>query len=278
MRELIIEPGRAERNYWRDLWRFRELFYFLAWRDLLVRYKQTVIGVAWALLRPALTMLVFVGVRKVAKLTVEGVPDALFVFAAVLPWQFFSTALSEASGSLVGNANLISKVYFPRLIIPAGAVVTSLVDFLITLAILAVLMVWYQFPPGWQILFLPLLVLLTFGLSIGAGLLLAALNVEYRDFRYIVPFIVQFGVFVSPIWIGSAQVMATFSANSSWFHWLFAVNPLVGIIDGFRWSILAGRTPFDSATLAVSVGVTMVMLGLGIWYFRRTERTFADVI
>src|SRR6185436_8558222 len=180
MRELIIEPGRAERNYWRDLWRFRELFYFLAWRDLLVRYKQTVIGVAWALLRPALTMLVFTAFRKIARLPSGGVPDPILVFAAVLPWQFFSTALSEASGSLVGNANLISKVYFPRLIIPAGAVVTSFVDFVI---ILAILMACYQFAPGWQILLLPLLMVLTFGLSVGAGLLLAALNVEYRDFR-----------------------------------------------------------------------------------------------
>jgi len=278
MRELIIEPGRAERNYWRDLWRFRELFYFLAWRDILVRYKQTAIGVAWALVRPALTMAVFVAVRKVAKLEATGVPDAIFVFAAVLPWQFFATALNEAAGSLVGNANLISKVYFPRLIIPAGAVVTSLVDFLITLGMLAVLMVWYRFVPGWQILALPLLILLTFGLSVGAGLLLAALNVEYRDFRYIVPFIVQFGVFVSPIWISTSQVIENLGAASGWARWLFSLNPLVGIIDAFRWSILGGRTPLDLTTLGFSVAVTAVLLIVGIWYFRRTEKTFADVI
>ena len=191
--KLIIEPGRTAKNYWRDLWQYRELMYFLAWRDIAVRYKQTIIGVAWALIRPALTMLVFVGFRRMAGFPRVGVPEPILVFAAVLPWQFFSTALSESAGSLIGNANLISKVYFPRLIIPCAAVVTSLVDFLITLGLLAALMVWYGFMPGWQLGALPFFVLLAFGLSLGFGLLLAALNVEYRDFRYIVPFIVQFG-------------------------------------------------------------------------------------
>ena len=251
--ELIIAPGHAERNYWRDLWRFRELLYFLAQRDLLVRYKQTVIGVAWALLRPALTMLVFV------------------VFAAVLPWQFFSTALSEASTSLIGNANLISKVYFPRLLVPASAVVTSLVDFAVTLGLLAVLMLGYRFLPGWQILALPILVVLTFALSAGTGLLLAALNVKYRDFRYVVPFIVQVGLFVSPIAIETSKVPAR------WRLW-YSLNPMVGIIDGFRWAILGGRTPLDPGASALSVAMTGAFLVLGVWYFRRTERSFADVI
>jgi lipopolysaccharide transport system permease protein len=271
MPELIIEPGRGERNYWRDLWRFRELFYFLAWRDILVRYKQTAIGIAWALLKPALTMLVFTAFRKMTRLPAGGVPDALLVFAAVLPWQFFATSLTEASGSLIGNANLISKIYFPRLIIPAGAVVTSLVDFAITLGILAVLMAWYQFLPGWQLVVLPLLVFLTFGLSVGAGLLLAALNVEYRDFRYIVPFAVQFGLFVSPIAIRTDDV------PDAW-RTAYSLNPMVGIIDGFRWSLLAGRTPFDPSTLVVSTVGTLVLLVAGTWYFRKMERTFADVI
>lgn len=271
MEELIIEPGRAERNYWRDLWRFRELLYFLAQRDLLVRYKQTVIGVAWALIRPALTMAIFVAFRRMSKAPSSGLPDAILVFAALLPWQFFSTALTEASGSLIGNANLISKVYFPRLLVPAGAVVTSLVDFGITLGLLTVLMLWYRFLPGWQLLFLPLLVVLTFGLSVGAGLLLAALNVEYRDFRYIVPFIVQFGLFVSPIAFETSAVPAR-------WRLLLSLNPMTGIIDGFRWSILQGRTAFDPATLVISIAVTSLFLGLGIWYFRRTERNFADII
>jgi lipopolysaccharide transport system permease protein len=269
--KLIIEPGRAAKNYWRDLWRYRELMYFLAWRDLAVRYKQTAIGVAWALIRPALTMLVFVAFRRLVGLEPGSVPEPILVLAAVLPWQFFSAALSESSGSLIGNANLISKIYFPRLIIPCAAVVTSLVDFLITLAMLAVLMLWYGFAPGWQLVVVPLFVLLTFGLSVGLGLLLAALNVEYRDFRYIVPFIVQFGLFISPIAFTTANVPERWRT-------LYALNPLVGIIDGFRWSILGGSTPLDPQLLGLSVAVTASFLFLGVWYFRRMERGFADVI
>lgn len=269
--ELIIEPGRAERNYWRDLWRFRELLYFLAQRDLLVRYKQTVIGVAWALLRPALTMAVFVAFRRMTKLSSPDVPDAILVYSAVLPWQFFSTSLTEASNSLISNANLISKVYFPRLLIPAGAVVTSLVDFAVTLGLLGVLLLWYRFLPDWQILILPLLTALTFGLSVGTGLLVAALNVEYRDFRYIVPFIVQFGLFVSPIAIQTSTI------PEKW-RLLYSLNPMTGIIDGFRWAILRGRTPLDLTGLSLSVVMAVVFLVLGIRYFRRTERSFADVI
>ena len=269
--ETIIEPGRAERNYWRDLWRFRELLYFLAYRDILVRYKQTVIGVAWALIRPALTMLVFVAFRRMTKQVSVGAPDAIFVYAALLPWQFFSMSLTEASGSLIGNANLISKIYFPRLLIPAGAVVTSFVDFAVTIGLLGVLMLWYQFSPSWHILLLVPLTLLTFGLSFGAGLFLAALNVKYRDFRYVVPFIVQFGLFVSPI------AFATSSVPANW-RLVYSLNPMAGIIDGFRWAILRGITPLDPRTLAISVVMTALFLWFGIWYFRRTERSFADVI
>lgn len=266
---LVIEPGRSARNYWADLWRYRELLYFLAWRDVVVRYKQTVIGIAWALLRPALTMLVFVVFRRFVGLESGEVPDPILVFAAVLPWQFFSTALSESSNSLISNANLVSKAYFPRLIVPCAAVVTSFVDFLITFALLALLMAWYGFMPGPELLALPLFVALAFSLSIGLGLLLAALNVEYRDFRYIVPFVVQFGLFISPIAFTSENV------PERW-RLLYALNPMVGIIDGFRWAILGA--PLDGRILSISFAITVALLLLGVWYFRRTERRFADVI
>jgi len=273
MPETIIEPGRAERNYWRDLWRYRELFYFLAWRDILVRYKQTVIGITWAVIRPFLTMAVFTIVfSRIAKLPAPGaVPYALLVMAAMLPWQFFSTALSESSGSLIGNANLISKIYFPRLIVPAGAVITSFVDFLITLGLMAVLMIWYQFLPDWRIVFLPAFMLLAFGAAFGAGLWLCALNVEYRDFRYIVPFIVQFGLYISPV---------GFSSNIVPDKWkmFYALNPMVGVIDGFRWAILRGESPLNWTSILTSMILTGLLCMSGIWYFRRTEKTFADVI
>ena len=271
--DLIIEPGRAEKNYWRDLWRYRELFYFLAWRDILVRYKQTVIGIAWALVRPLLTMIVFTFVfSKIAKLPAPGsLPYPMMVFAAMLPWQFFSTALSESSNSLIGNANLISKIYFPRLIVPAGSVITSFVDFLITLTLMAALMVWYQFLPDWRIVTLPLFVALAFGAAFGAGLWLCALNVEYRDFRFIVPFIVQFGLYVSPVGFSSTIV------PEQW-RFLYALNPMVGVIDGFRWALLRGESPLDWSAVLLSCGLVVVLICSGIWYFRRTEKTFADVI
>jgi lipopolysaccharide transport system permease protein len=266
---LVIAPGTTARNYWRDLWDYRELLYFLAWRDIVVRYKQTAIGIAWALIRPALTMLVFVAFRKLAALPSTTVPAPVFVLAAVLPWQFFASALSESSSSLIGNANLISKVYFPRLIIPAAAVVTSLVDFTLTLGLLALVMAWYGVEPGWQIVALPAFVAMTFGLSLGLGLLFAALNVEYRDFRYVVPFIVQFGLFVSPVAFATADV------PESW-RMLYALNPLVGIIDGFRWALLGGA--LDVATVWIALAVTAATIAVGVWYFRKMECSFADVI
>ncbi len=268
---LIIEAGRTEQQYWRDLWRYRELFYFLAWRDILVRYKQTAIGVVWALLRPFLTMVVFTIVfGRIAKLPSNGVPYPILVFAAMLPWQFFSTSLSEASNSLVGNANLISKVYFPRLIIPAGAVITSMVDFFISFILLGVLMLWYGFLPTWRILTLPIFTIIAFLAALGPGLYLTALNVKYRDFRYVIPFIVQFGLFISPVGFSSDVI------PEKW-RLLYALNPMVGVIDGFRWAI-CGTTPLNLPTFALSMTVTAFFLWLGIWYFRRTERTFADVI
>jgi lipopolysaccharide transport system permease protein len=228
--KLVIEPGRTAKNYWRDVWQYRELLYLLAWRDIAVRYKQTIIGVVWALIQPALTMAVFVGFRRLVGFPASSVPEPILVLSAVLPWQFFSTALSNAANSLLGSANLISKVYFPRLLIPCAAVVTSLVDFLITLGMLAVLMLWYGFIPDWQIAAMPFFMALAFGLAFGVGLLLAALNVEYRDFRYIVPFVVQCGLFISPI------AFSTTDVPERW-RTLYAFNPMVGIIDGFRWSI-----------------------------------------
>ena len=271
--DLIIEHGRTERNYWRDLWRYRELFYFLAWRDILVRYKQTVIGIAWALIRPFLTMVVFTVVfSKIAKLPSPGsVPYPILVCAAMLPWQFFSTALSEASNSLIGNANLISKIYFPRLVIPAGSVITSLVDFFITLAMMVALMAWYGFLPDWRLLLLPAFIILAFSCAFGAGLWLCALNVKYRDFRYIVPFIVQFGLYISPVGFSSAIV------PENW-RLLYSFNPMVGVIDGFRWALLRGESPLAISSLLSSISITAVLCLSGIRYFRHTEKTFADVI
>ena len=271
--EIVLESGRAERHYWKDIWRYRELFYFLAWRDILVRYKQTVIGVAWALIRPLLTMVVFTVVfSRIAKLPTEGsAPYPILVFAAMLPWQFFANALSESSGSLIGNANLISKVYFPRLIIPAGAIVTSLVDFGISFLLLCVLMVGYRHVPDWRILTLPIFTLLAFLAALGPGLLLCALNVKYRDFRYIVPFIVQFGLYVSPVGFSSSHI------PPQW-RLAYSLNPVVGVIDGFRWAIVGGDSKLYWPGLILSAVTSFVLLYLGIRQFRRMEKTFADVI
>lgn len=269
---LVIEAGRAERQYWKDLWRYRELFYFLAWRDILVRYKQTVIGIAWALIRPFLTMIVFTVVfGTLAKLPSEGVPYPILVFAAMLPWQFFANSLSECSNSLISNANLISKVYFPRLIVPTSAVVVSFVDFMVSGMILLGLMAWYNFVPSWRILTLPLFILIAFAAALGAGLWLASLNVQYRDFRFIVPFIVQFGLYISPVGFSSSVV------PQQW-RLLYSLNPMVGVIDGFRWAILGGGAQLYWPGFILSVGLVTLLLASGVWYFRKMERTFADVI
>jgi len=271
-RVLVIEAGRAERHYWRDLWRYRELFYFLAWRDILVRYKQTVIGLAWALIRPFLTMVVFVFVfSKLAKLPSDGVPYPILVFAALLPWQFFSNAFTEAGNSLISNANMISKVYFPRLVVPTSAVIVSFVDFLISGVILVGLMLWYGFVPDWRIFTLPLFIFIAFAAAMGAGLWIAALNVKYRDFRYIIPFVVQFGLYVSPVGFSSSIV------PEQW-RLLYSINPMVGVIDGFRWAILGGNTQLYWPGFILSLSLVLVILVTGIIYFRKTEKTFADVI
>ena len=270
--QIIIEPGNTEKNYWTDLWRFRELFYILSWRDIKVRYKQTVVGAAWSVVRPLMTMVVFTLVfSRIAKLPTEGAaPYAILVYAAMLPWQFFANALSEASNSLIGNANLITKVYFPRLIIPASSVITSFVDFAISFGLMLVLMAFYQYMPSWQIIFLPLFIILSFFTAFGIGLYLTALNVTYRDFRYIIPFIVQFGLYISPVGFSSAVVPEQYRF---WYN----LNPMVGVIDGFRWCIL-GETSLNTTSVLTSVIISALFTWLGVWYFRKMERSFADVI
>jgi lipopolysaccharide transport system permease protein len=272
-RELIIEPGRAERHYWRDLWQYRELFRVLAWRDISVRYKQTVIGAAWALIRPFLTMVVFTVIfGKLAGLPSDGTaPYALMVFAGLLPWSFFATALAEASNSLIGNAHLISKVYFPRLIVPIAAVMVAFVDFLISFAILVTLMIWYQFMPGWQVLLLPVFAGIAFMASLGVGVWITALNVKYRDFRYVIPFIVQLGLYVSPVGFSSSIV------PEQW-RLAYSLNPMVGVIDGFRWCLLGGDSRLYWPGLGLSLAVTVFFLWLGLRQFRKMERSFADLI
>jgi lipopolysaccharide transport system permease protein len=272
MQELLIEAGRAEKNYWGDLWHYRELFYILAWRDISVRYKQTAIGVIWAVLRPFLGMVIFTVVfGRIAKMPSNGIPYPILVFAAMLPWQFFSNALLEASNSLINNTNLVSKVYFPRLIIPAGTVITSLVDLLISAVLLGILMIGFSFLPDWRVLTLPLFTLLAFLAALGPGLLLAALNVKFRDFRYVVPFIAQFGLFVSPVGFSSEVI------PENW-RLIYSLNPMVGVIDGFRWAICRGYSHMYIPGFMLSMSVIAVFLWLGIWYFRRTEKGFADVI
>jgi lipopolysaccharide transport system permease protein len=270
---IVIESGRHERNYWRDLWRYRELFYVLAWRDIAVRYKQTVIGAAWALIRPFLTMVIFtVLFGRIAKLPSDGAaPYPLMVFAGMLPWTLFSSGISEASNSLIGNANLISKVYFPRLIVPTATVVVAFVDFLITFSILLGMMVWYRFVPGWQILALPAFVVLAFLAAIGPALWITSLTVRYRDFRIIVPFIVQLGLYVSPVGFSSSIV------PEEW-RLAYALNPMVGVIDGFRWSVLGGQGTLRPETFVISLAVTAFFLWFGIRRFRKTERSFADLL
>jgi lipopolysaccharide transport system permease protein len=272
MAEIVIEAGRSERQYWKDLWQYRELFWFLAWRDVLVRYKQTVIGIAWSVIRPFLTMIVFTIIfGRLAGFPSEGAPYPILVFAAMLPWQMFSNAVTESSNSLVANASMLSKVYFPRLIVPTSAVIVSLIDFLISLGILGALMVWYGFVPEFRIIAFPLFLLLVIVAALGLGIWTAALNVKYRDFRYIVPFLVQFGMYISPVGFSSSVI------PDNW-RLIYSINPMVGAIDGFRWAILGGQTPLYLPGLGLSVVLAITLFWLGLRYFRKTERIFADVI
>jgi len=271
--KIIIEPGRTEKNYWSDLWQFRELFYILSWRDISVRYKQTVIGVLWAVIRPILTMVVFTVVfGKMAKLPSDGnAPYAIMVYAGMLPWMFFSNAITATSNSLIGNVNLITKVYFPRMIIPASAMITSFVDFFISFLILVSLMFYFSFFPNWKIIFVLGFLLLAFLTALGTGLFITALNVKYRDFRYIVPFIVQLGLYISPVGFSSNLVPEK-------YRFLYSLNPMVGVIDGFRWSLLGGNSSIYIPGLILSIFVAVIFLILGLMKFRKMEKTFADVI
>jgi lipopolysaccharide transport system permease protein len=275
--DLWIEPGRSAKHYWRDLWRFRELFLVLAWRDVSVRYKQTAAGAGWAIVQPFLSMVIMTVIfGRVAGLPSEGAaPYAIMVFAGLLPWQFFANALTSASQSLVGNANLISKVYFPRMIVPASSVVVSFIDFLIAALLLVALMVWYQFLPTWRIVVLPLLVIWAIVAALGPGLIITALMVRYRDFRFVVPFIVQFGLYVSPVAYSSAVIREKF--GETWFI-VYSLNPMVGVIDGFRWAILGGPAELFWPGIAMSLILTILLFAAAILYFRRTERAFADII
>jgi len=270
-RETVIGPGHTERNYWRDLWLYRELFYILSWRDLKVRYKQTLIGVSWSVIRPFLTtvILTFLFSRVAHLNNPGGAPYALMVFAGMLPWQFFSNALSEAGNSLIYNSNLITKVYFPRLIIPASSVFTGLVDFFISFCILLLMFLWYGYWPDWKIVFLPFMITLSFLCALGFGLFLAALNVRYRDFRYVIPFLIQIGLYISPVGFSSSVISAS-------YRWAYSLNPMTGIIDGFRWCLLGD--PLDINSFLISLIPVIIVTLVGIKYFRRVERSFADTI
>jgi lipopolysaccharide transport system permease protein len=273
MREFVIEPGHTERHYWRELWRYRELFAVLAWRDVAVRYKQTAIGVGWAVIRPFLTMVVFTIVfGRIAELPSDGAaPYAIMVFAGMLPWTFFAGALGEAANSLIANANLIGKIYFPRMIVPTAAVVVAFVDLVVSFSVLVALMLWYGFAPSWHIVFLPGFVAVAFLASLGPGLWLATLNIKYRDFRYVIPFLVQFGLYISPV---------AFSSNVIPQQWrlIYSINPMVGVIDGFRWCILGDASTLYCPGLALSVVVTALFIWLGVRQFRKTEMSFADLL
>lgn len=277
MKRIVITPESVEANYWKDIWSFRSLFYFLAWRDVLVRYKQTVIGIAWSVLRPLLTIAVFWMVGWLFNIPDEGVPRIILVTAATLPWQFFSSAFSEAANSLIVNSNLLTKVYFPRIIVPASTVIVCLIDFLISFAILMVIMVVIQFTPGWQMLMLPLFLLLALITAMGSGLLIAALNVKYRDFRIIIPFVVQLGLYISPVAFSSSSIYHSQSIPVV-FKFIYALNPMVGVIDGFRWCITGGQIQINTNGFIISVFISLLFLVWGIFYFRKTEKTFADII
>jgi lipopolysaccharide transport system permease protein len=275
---IVIEPTRG----WGalrlgDVWKYRELLYFLIWRDVKVRYKQTVLGAMWAVLQPLVTMVVFtIFFGNLARVPSEGVPYPVFSFAALLPWNLFAQGLSQSSNSLVGSANLIRKVYFPRLVIPIASVLTRTVDFAIAFAVLLALMAGYRIPVTGTVLVLPLLVLLTYAAALGAGLWLSALNVEYRDVGWVVPFFTQIGLFVTPVIYPSRMVIEWLTQHGL-PGWLYAINPMVGVVEGFRWSLLGiGRPPWG--LLAVGAAITTVLVASGLVYFRRMERTFADVV
>ena len=270
--DLIIEAGQNKRQYWRDLWTYRELFLFLAWRDILVRYKQTAFGVLWAILRPLSVMLILTFVfGKLAKMPSEGVPYPVLVLTAMLPWQFFANSFSNAGNSLIANTSLISKIYFPRIIIPASTIVVSLVDFLVSATLLLVLIAWYDVELTWRLATLPCFILIAMVFSLGAGIFVSALNVKYRDFRYIVPFVVQIGLYISPVGFNSAIL------PEEW-RLIFSLNPMAGVIDGFRWAILGIESALYLPGFLMSLGFVLLLFLSALKYFHYTENSFADVI
>jgi lipopolysaccharide transport system permease protein len=269
---VIIEAGRSNAHYWRDLWRYRELLYFIARRDIAVRYKQTVLGIAWAVLRPLAAMVVFTLIfGRIAKLPSDGAPYSLLVFTGMVPWFFFAAALSESSNSLLANANLLTKVYFPRLLVPVAALGAPLVDLLVGIVLLVLLMLWLGYPPNLRMFALPAFMLLAYCAALGLGLWFAALNIQYRDFQFVVPFLIQFGLFASPIGYSSKLI------PEQW-RLLFSLNPMVSVIDGFRWALLGEPFSFHLDALFFSGLLTAIVLAGGLWFFRRTERALADVI
>ena len=255
----------------KELWRYRELIFFLTWRDIKVRYKQAVLGITWAILQPLLTMLIFTVIFGILLETPsQDLPYPLFTLSALLPWQLFATALQRSSVSLVGNANLITKIYFPRLAIPLSTVFAALVDFLVSFVVLLGVMLYYRYWPGWNILWLPPIILLALLTALSVGLWLSALNVQYRDVQHMVPFIIQVWMYASPI----VYPIETIPAGI--WRWLYGLNPMVGVIQGFRWALLGGDAP--DITMLISIGVVLVLLVGGLYYFRRMEKTFADIV
>jgi len=272
IKQTTIEPNKPASTLLLELWEYRDLFFFLAWRDILVRYKQTAIGVSWSIIRPLLTMAIFTIVfGKIAQLPSGGVPYPILVFAAMLPWQFFSNTVSESSNSLISNATMVSKIYFPRIIIPTTSMIVSLVDFIIAFGLLILLMLWYGFSPNWKFIALPFLLVLAMITSLGIGYWVSALNVKYRDFRYVIPFIVQLGLYISPVGFSSDVI------PEKW-RLLYSINPMVGVIDGFRWAILGGDAEIYWPGFLLSIGLGISLFIFGVRYFIKTERSFADVI
>lgn len=270
--DILIEPEKGLAKYWNELYAYRELFLFLAWRDILVRYKQTVIGVLWSVLRPLLTMLILTLVfGKLAKMPSNGAPYPILVFSALLPWHFFSNTISESGRSLISNSNMISKVYFPRIIIPTTSLIVSLIDFTISSILLAFVMVIYNFTPSINILFAPAFMLLAITNSLGIGYIISSLNVKYRDFRYVIPFLVQFGLYISPVGFSSSII------PEKW-RLLYSLNPMVGVIDGFRWALIGDGFEIYLPGFMLSIIISLIILITGFTYFKKVEREFADFI
>jgi lipopolysaccharide transport system permease protein len=271
MPSTTIESGKIEIQYWKDIWKYRELLICLTWRDILVRYKQTVVGITWALIRPLLIMLILTLIfGKIAKFSSTNIPYPIVVFCGLLPWHFFASAFTECGNSLISNSGMISKIYFPRLIIPISSILTSIIDFLISCILMIIVMLFYNYVPSLKILFLPIFIAQAFFFAFGAGLWISALMVRYRDFKYIVPFVVQFGLYISPVGFTSSIIHQE-------LRFFYSLNPIVGVIDGFRWAIIANESLYLTSVIFSFLGITLILI-TGVYYFRSVERTIADVI